>query len=224
MTRAALFDIDGTLLDSVDLHARAWQEAFARFGVNVPYEEIRAQIGKGGDQIVPHFLTPEQDGKFGEQLDRFRSELFRRKYLPQVRPFPKVRELFEALRARGVRIALASSAKGDELERYIELARIGDLIEASTSSDDAERSKPHPDIFAAALERLGNPPVEETVAVGDSPYDAEGAGRLGIRTIGLLCGGFPEDWLRAAGCAQIFRDPADLLEHLDESLLGRSSR
>jgi HAD superfamily hydrolase (TIGR01509 family) len=224
MTRAALFDIDGTLLDSVDLHARAWQEAFARFGVTVAYEDIRSQIGKGGDQIVPFFLTPEQNRQFGEQVDRFRSELFRRKYLPQVRPFPKVRELFEALRAREVKIALASSAKADELQRYLELARIADLVEASTSSDDAERSKPHPDIFAVALERLGHPPVAETVAVGDSPYDAQAAGRLGIRTVGVLCGGFPEEWLRAAGCAQIFRDPADLLERLDDWLVERTPR
>jgi HAD superfamily hydrolase (TIGR01509 family) len=223
MTRAALFDIDGTLVDSVDLHARAWQEAFAHFGVQLAYEEVRSQIGKGGDQIIPFFLTPEQNRRFGKQLEKFRSELFRSKYLPLVRPFPKVRELFEAVRARGVKIALASSAKGDELQRYVEMARIGDLIEASTSADDAERSKPHPDIFAAALERLGNPPVGETVAVGDSPYDAEAAGRLGIRTIGLLCGGFPEEWLRAAGCAQIFRNAEDLLGHLDESLLGRTS-
>jgi HAD superfamily hydrolase (TIGR01509 family) len=216
VTRAALFDIDGTLVDSVDLHARAWQEAFEHFDVHLEYADVRSQIGKGGDQLISFFLSHEQQRDFGERLDSFRSDLFKRKYLSRVGVFPQVRDLFDALRGRGVRIALASSAKGDELARYVEVAGVGDLIETSTSADDAERSKPHPDIFAAALERLGRPPIGETVAVGDSPFDAEAAGKLGVRTIGVLCGGFPEERLRAAGCAQIFRDPADLLTRLEE--------
>jgi HAD superfamily hydrolase (TIGR01509 family) len=223
MTRAALFDIDGTLVDSVDLHARAWQEAFAKFGVHLAYADVRSQIGKGGDQLISFFLTDEQQRKFGNQLESFRTDLYKRDYLPRVRAFPQVRELFLGLRGRGVRIALASSAKGDELDRYMELARIRDLVQTSTSADDADRSKPHPDIFAAALERLGNPPIQATVAVGDSPFDAEAAGKLRLRTVGVLCGGFPEERLRAAGCAQIFKDPADLLARIDEWTGGDST-
>jgi HAD superfamily hydrolase (TIGR01509 family) len=221
VARAAIFDIDGTLIDSVDLHARAWQQAFAHFGVRLTFEEVRGQIGKGGDQLIPHFLTPEQDRRFGKQLEEYRGELYKREYLPRASAFSNVRELFLELRERGLSIALASSAKRDELEHYEKLARIQDLVDAATSGDDAERSKPHPDILGAALARLGNPLPAQAVMVGDSPYDAEAAGKLGLRTIGVLSGGFPEEWLRAAGCAQIFRDPEDLLARLDTSLLAR---
>ena len=223
MARAAIFDIDGTLIDSVDLHARAWQEAFAHFGIHASSAEVRSQIGKGGDQLIPHFLTEEQNRKLGKQLDEYRSALYKRECLSRARAFPKVRELFLALRDRGLKLALASSAKKDEIEHYKKLARIEDLVEAETSADDAKRSKPHPDIFEAALQRLGRPDPTQVVVVGDSPYDAEAAAKLELRTIGLLCGGFPEDQLRAAGCAQIFRDPADLLAHLDSSLLARQN-
>jgi HAD superfamily hydrolase (TIGR01509 family) len=214
---AALFDVDGTLVDSVDLHVRAWQEAFAHFGKRVPLEEIRAQIGKGGDQLLPVFFSQDELARRGEAIEAYRSDLYRRKYLRGVRPFPRVRELLEALRRRGVRIALASSAKGDELEMYERMLHIEDLVEAETSADDAERSKPYPDIFQAAMKRLGAPDPRRTLAVGDSPWDAIAAGRTGVRTIGVLCGGFLEEDLRKAGCIAIYRDPADLLERLDDS-------
>src|SRR4051812_5558882 len=153
--KAVLFDIDGTLVDSVDLHARSWQEAFAHFGKRIPFDRIRGQIGKGGDQLMKEFLSPEELERSGEELDRFRSDLFKRNHLGQIRAFPRVRELFQELPRRGIRIALASSAKGDELATYKRIASIEDLIDAETSADDAERSKPHPDIFEAALQRLG---------------------------------------------------------------------
>ena len=132
-----------------------------------------------------------------------------------------VRELLEQLRADGKRVVLASSAKADELETYKKLAGIEGLTDAETSSEDAERSKPQPDIFLAALERLGNPRPEDVVVVGDTPYDAEAAGKAGLRTIGVLCGGFSEESLRAAGCIAIYRDPADLLARYDRSPLAR---
>src|SRR5438067_5536411 len=152
---ALLFDVDGTLVDSVDLHARAWEEAFAHFGRRIPYASIRAQIGKGGDELMKTLLPAEELEKRGEEIDRWRSDLFKRKYLAQVRGFPRVRELFRELLRRKLHTALASSAKGDELETYKRVAGIDDLIETETSSDDAEKSKPHPDIFAVALQRLG---------------------------------------------------------------------
>jgi HAD superfamily hydrolase (TIGR01509 family) len=217
LIEAVIFDVDGTLVDSVDLHARAWQEAFARFGKQIPYERVRYQIGKGGDQLMPVFLSKRELEEFGEELEKYRGELFKREYLPLVKPFPKVRELFERIRRDGKRTALASSAKGDELEVYRKIAGIEGLVEEEASKDDAEKSKPHPDIFEAALARLGDPPVERVIVVGDTPYDAEAAGKAGLRTIGFLCGGFAEDDLRAAGCIRIYRDAADLLARYDES-------
>jgi HAD superfamily hydrolase (TIGR01549 family) len=215
---AVLFDIDGTLVDSVDLHARAWQEAFAQFGKRIAFQAVRAQIGKGGDQLMKEFLSPEQLEARGKEIDRYRSNLYKRKYLGRVRAFPRVRELFQELLRRGIRIALASSAKGDELATYKKIANIKDLVEAETSADDAERSKPHPDIFEVALNRLGASIRKDRVfVVGDSPWDAIAAVRLGVRPIGVLCGGFPEADLRKAGCIAIYRDPPDLLERVDES-------
>jgi beta-phosphoglucomutase-like phosphatase (HAD superfamily) len=147
MVKAVIFDIDGTLVDSVDLHARAWVEAFAKFGHDISYHKIRSQIGKGGDQLLPVFLSPEQQKEYGKQMEEFRGELFKTKYMSQVKPLPRVRELLERVANDGKQIALASSAKEDEIATYKRIANIEDLVEEEASSDDAERSKPHPDIF-----------------------------------------------------------------------------
>jgi HAD superfamily hydrolase (TIGR01549 family) len=218
--KAVIFDVDGTLVDSVDLHARAWQEAFAHFGKQIPYADVRSQIGKGGDQLMPVFLSKEELDEFGEELEKHRGELFKREYLPRVKAFPSVRELFERIRQDGKQLALASSAKEDELSAYKRIANIEDLVEEQTSADDAEKSKPHPDIFEAALARLDDMPASEAIVVGDTPYDAEAAGKAGIKTIGFLSGGFPEEDLRAAGCVRIYRDAVDLLAHYDSSPLA----
>jgi HAD superfamily hydrolase (TIGR01549 family) len=220
MIKAVLFDVDGTLIDSVDLHARAWQEALAHFGYDVAFEAVRSQIGKGGDQLMPVFVPKDDLERRGEELDTYRGDLFKRKYLPQVRPFPKVRDLFERLRADGKAIVLASSGKAEEVKRYMDIARVADLIDASTSSDEVERSKPYGDIFAAALGKVAPARAEEAIVIGDTPYDAQAAGKVGLRTIGVLCGGFPEVDLRAAGCSAIFRDPADLLARYEHSPLA----
>jgi HAD superfamily hydrolase (TIGR01509 family) len=217
MVKAVIFDIDGTLIDSVDLHAEAWREALRHFGHDLPFEEIRAQIGKGGDLLMAALLPKEEVRRRGEEIEEYRLELFQHEYLPRVKPFPKVRELFERIGADGKRIALASSARKQELERYKRIAGIEDLVDAEASSDDAEKSKPHPDIFEAALEHLGGIRAVDAIAVGDTPYDAQAAGKAGLRTIGLLCGGWPEPELRQAGCLAIYRDPADLLTHYERS-------
>jgi len=221
MLKAVIFDIDGTLVDSVDLHARAWQEAFRHFGREVEFEKVRYQIGKGGDQLMPVFFSAEEIERFGEEMEEFRGEHYKRDYLPRVRAFPQVRELFERVRAEGLRIALASSAKKDELKTYKEIAHITDLVEEETSADDADKSKPHPDIFEAALASLKDVKADEAIVIGDTHYDAEAAGKINLRTIGLLCGGFPEAKLRAAGCIAIYRDPADLLARYDDSPLAQ---
>lgn len=219
--RAVIFDIDGTLLDSVDVHARAWVEAFRHFGVQTREAEVRRQIGKGGDQLMPVFLTEEQLKRQGKEIESFRSDLFKRDYLDKVRPFPGVRTLFERARHAGLRIALASSGKKDEVEHYKDLLGIGDLVDVTTSSDDADRSKPHPDIFEAAIGKLDDIAPSDMIVIGDTPYDAQAARKAGLDTIGFLCGGFPEADLSAAGCVAIYRDPQDLLDGFDSSPLVR---
>jgi len=219
--RAVIFDIDGTLLNSVDLHAKAWVEAFRHFGVETEEAEVRSQIGKGGDQLMPVFLSKERIEKDGKEIEGYRSDLFKREYLDKVKPFPAVRALFERLRQEGLTVALASSGKKDEVKHYQELLGIADLIDVATSSDDAERSKPHPDIFQAAIDKLDGIAPEDMIVVGDTPYDAEAAAKAGLRTIGVLCGGFPEGDLKKAGCIAIYRDPQHLLDSFNDTLLSR---
>lgn len=211
MIESVIFDVDGTLVDSVDLHARAWRDAFRHFGKDIPVERVRTQIGKGSDQLLPVFLTPEEIRRFGADLDAHRGDLWKRKFLHRVAPFPHVRDLFELLRARGKRIALASSAKADELAHYEKVARIHDLVDVRTSADDADQSKPKPDIFEAALDRLGNPAKHTAIVVGDTPWDAIAATRAGLKSIGVLCGGWDPVPLREAGFMAVYHDPEDLL-------------
>jgi HAD superfamily hydrolase (TIGR01509 family) len=222
LPRGIIFDVDGTLVDSVDLHAKAWQEAFTQFGHRIAFADIRSQIGKGGDQLMPVFLGHAELKRIGEALEAFRGEHFKKHYLPRVRAFPDVAALFRRIRDAGQQIALASSAKGDELVVYEKLAGITDLVDEETSSDDADKSKPHPDIFVAALEKLKLPP-QQAIVVGDTPYDAEAAAKAGIATVGVLCGGFPPQDLEGAGCIAIYADPSDLLRNYATSPLGAGS-
>ena len=218
---AIIFDIDGTLVDSVDLHAKAWQMAFDKFGKKVSFGAIRRQIGKGADQLLPVFFSKDELDQFGDELNSYRSKLFKQEYLPTVKAFPKVRELFERVKQDGRQIALASSAKDDELEAYKKIAQIADLIETETSSGDVKKSKPYPDVFATALKELGNIAPDQVIAVGDTPYDAEAAAKTNLRAIGLLCGGWNEEELRRAGCMAVYQDPADLLARYDSSPIAR---
>jgi HAD superfamily hydrolase (TIGR01509 family) len=222
--RAVIFDVDGTLVDSNDLHVEAWREAFRRYGKELGFDEVHSQMGKGGDQLMPVFCSREELDRFGEELEAHRVELFSRDYLPRVRPFPKVRELFERISADGVKIALASSAKEEELERHKKSLRVEELVATATSADDAEKSKPHPDIFQAALAGLGDVAPGEAMVVGDTPYDVEAAAKAGMKTVGLLSGGFGEESLLAAGAVAIYADVAELLERYEESPLAAEPR
>lgn len=222
MIKAVIFDVDGTLVDSVDIHAKAWQDAFRDFGHQVEFSDIRHQIGKGGDQLMPVFVPREELDARGHELDQHRSKLFKERYLHQIQPFPRVRELFEKLRADGIQIAFASSGKEDEIRTHQKRLNVEDLLDVQTTSDDAERSKPYPDIFEAAFDRLDGVDKAQAVVVGDTPYDAQAASKAGLRTVGVLSGGFAESELREAGCVAIFRDPADLLERYDEFMRAAS--
>ena len=214
MIEAVIFDVDGTLVDSVDFHAEAWERAFARHGHDIAFAALRAQIGKGGDQLMPSFLDEAELKKVGPKIEAEREAIFKADYLGRVRGFPGCGDLFRALRGRGVKIALASSSKAPELKRYKTAAGVEGLTDVETSADDAEKSKPHPDIFEAALKRLGLPP-DRVLVVGDTPYDADAARKAGIASVGVLCGGFAEADIRAGGARQVYRDPADLLARLD---------
>ena len=221
MSRAAIFDIDGTLVDSVDLHASAWQEALARFGHDVTFEQARSQIGKGGDQLIPVFLSEAEQRDHGDEMEEWRGKLFKSKYLPLVRPFSAVPELLRRVHEAGLKVAAASSAKKSELEVYLDIAGIEDLVDVATSSEDSEQSKPAPGIFQAALTKL-RIEASNTVAIGDTPYDAEAARKAGIPTIGMLCGGFTEVDLRKGGCVAVYPGPGALLACFDASPLGFS--
>ncbi len=220
MPAAVIFDVDGTLVDSVDQHAQSWQDAFRDFSYDFDFQAIRSQIGKGGDQLMPIFLPQDKLEEQGKALEAHRSKIFKDNYLPKVESFPAVRELFQRLLRDGLQVALASSAKQDELQTYKRIAEIEDLSQTETSSEDAEKSKPHPDIFEAALKQLPGISPDQVIVVGDTPYDAEAAAKAGLRTVGLLSGGFAEQDLRQAGCIAIYRDPADLLRHYEVSPLA----
>lgn len=215
MSAAFLFDVDGTLIDSVDLHARAWKESLGHFGFDIPYEQVRAQIGKGGDQLLPVFVPADQLARIGRRIEEHRGQLFRREYLPRVKPFPRVRDLFLRIRRDGHRIALGSSANARELETYKKLVQVDGLVDVQTSSSDVDCSKPCPDVFEVALQRVGVDPARALV-IGDTPYDAIAARRARLRAVGVLCGGFREKDLRDEGCVKVYRDPADLLVHYGE--------
>jgi HAD superfamily hydrolase (TIGR01509 family) len=217
--RGVLLDVDGTLIDSNDAHARAWVEALGEHGIHVRFERVRPLIGMGGDKLLPTVSGIEADSPEGEAINRTRQERFLTVYLPKLRPFPGSRELLEHMTARDLRLYVASSAHPDELRPLLERAGVADLIDGAASSGDAERSKPDPDIIHAALERARLSP-EEVVLIGDTPYDIEAATRSNVGTIALRCGGWGDEALRRA--LAIYDDPADLLGRYDESPLGRA--
>jgi HAD superfamily hydrolase (TIGR01509 family) len=219
MVKAVLCDIDGTLVDSNWLHAEAWQRAFAEMGIVLDCEEIRRQIGKGGDELIPVFVPWWKRDAVEEPLKRYREWIFREDFLGQVKALPKVREFAEELNRLGIRFALASSSKKADLQDYKRIMRVEDLLDEATSADDVDRAKPHPDVFSAALKRL-RLQAKDCIAVGDTPYDAEAAGKAGLRTIGVETGGWTHHELIDAGCVEVYASVAELLERIDESAIA----
>lgn len=218
MIKAIIFDLDGTLVDSVDYHTEAWVKAFQEYGYDFPYDRLREQIGKGSEFIIGELLPEEEAEKLESDIAGYRKQYYQENLLEKVKPFPKVRELFEKIKADNIKVVLASSARKETIEHYKKLLDIADLIDGATSTDDVEQSKPEPDIFAAALDKLEGIDPEEVIVVGDSPYDAIAASKIGLRTVGVLCGGFEREILAKAGYIAIYQNPADLLANYPQFL------
>ncbi|WP_419803760.1 HAD family hydrolase [Terriglobus sp.] len=219
MYKAVLCDLDGTLLDSNHFHAEAWQRTFENFDFQVTFEDMVKQIGKGGDQVIATVVPEDRVKDLEEDLKNFRKDLFHREYMDRIVPFSDAKNLLKRMRQEGLRISVASSTNKEDLHAFLMLLRIHALVEEHTTADDAARTKPEPDIFQAALKKLGIE-SEDAVALGDTPWDVEAANKAGVKTIALTCGGWTEQQLKDAGAIAVYRDPADLLRHFDDSPLA----
>lgn len=214
---AFFFDIDGTLVDSNGLHVRAWHEAFLQYGQEIPAAAICKQIGKGADMLIPALL-PTSGPALRKAIDTAHGEIFQSRYLQQVRPFPRATELIQTLHGKQVKIVLASSAKPEELEHYVHLLGISQLLTGTVSSGDVNRSKPAGDIFAVGLKRVEPIPPSATLAVGDTPYDIQSAKSNGIATLAVRSGAFTDVELEEAGALKIYENVAAILDDLERVL------
>ncbi len=211
---AVLLDIDGTLIDSNDAHALAWVEALTEGGHDVPFDVVRRLIGKGGDKLLPELTGIDKESARGKELEKRRSHIFKRTYLPELRPFPGTRALLQRMRDEGLRLVAATSASEDEMEALLDKTGAADLFFRATSSDEAERSKPDPDIVRAALRKAGCRPAE-AIMLGDTPYDVEAAGKAGVRVVAVRSGGWSDEQLQ--GAVAIYDGPESLLSEYDRS-------
>ncbi|MFS0513179.1 HAD family hydrolase [Nostoc sp. UIC 10607] len=209
------------MVTSNDVHANSWVEAFAAYGLEVPFEKVSPLIGMGGDQLIPK-VVPELNSEkgTGKAIAKLRKELLFDKYIPKITAANGSRNLILKMQKSGLHLVVASSASSEELEIMLKIAQVDDLLSEVTTSDDAEASKPAPDIVEAALNK-GQMTPEKVVMLGDSPYDIESAGKAGVAVIALRCGGFSDEQL--SGAIAIYNDPEDLLEHYDSSILGANA-
>jgi HAD superfamily hydrolase (TIGR01509 family) len=215
--RGVILDIDGTLLDSNAAHVRAWVEALTEHGHDVTERDIWPLVGMGGDNLLPAAVGIDKESDEGKRISERRGEIYKTRYFPHLRPFPRVRQLLERMRDHGLTLVVASSSPEDEVEKALERIGINDLLESATSATDAGRSKPDPDVVRSALERSGLAP-REVVMVGDTPYDIQAAGKVDVGVIALRCGGFRDEDL--AGAVAVYDDAADLLARWESSPLG----
>lgn len=211
--RGVLFDVDGTLIDSNRLHAHAWVDALHENGFDVPLDRVQRLIGMGGDKLLPEVTKLDKDDERSQQIEQRRGEIFKQVYLQQVEAQPASRALVKHLRDAGIELVVASSAKEEELKPLLKIAGAEDLLPKQTSSDDADESKPAPDIVQVALDKIKLTPGE-VVMIGDTPYDIESASKAGVASIIVRCGGWRDEDLR--GALAIYDDPADLLDHKDD--------
>ncbi|PWI42888.1 HAD family hydrolase [Streptomyces sp. ICBB 8177] len=220
-SRAVLFDVDGTLMDTVHLHTVAWWEALRQNGHTVPMAAIHRAIGMGSDHLLEHLLGSGRDTSRDDDISGAHGVLYAQ-YWSRLAPLDGASDLLRACSDRGWTVVLASSAKPAEFQVMRDALDADDVIDAVTKSDDVEASKPAPDLVERALERAGVP-GRHAVFVGDAVWDAQAAGRAGVRSVGVLSGGFPRQDLLDAGAEEVYDGPRDLLAHLDDSLLGKPS-
>jgi HAD superfamily hydrolase (TIGR01509 family) len=218
MFRAAIFDVDGTLVDSNDAHAKAWVQAIAETGRHVEYSRVRPLIGMGGDKLLPEVTGISIESPEGKAIAKRRREIFATEYLPHLQPTRGAQRLLEWLRDERMKLVVATSADEEEVQDLLRVAGAAKMFESTASSDAAERSKPDPDIVAVALKRA-NCPAAQAIMIGDTPYDVEAALRAGIEIIALRSGGWSDAELR--GAIAVYEDPADLLDHYDLSPFKR---
>ena len=215
MIAAILLDIDGTLIDNNLLHVLAWQRAFRRIGVTIDANRLVHLVGMGGDNLAPTVLGHGHDAV--KQVSSFHTEEYnQRGLIDHAEPLPGASALLQALHERGIRTALASSAKHHEADRYLAMLGGRQVVDQLATAEDVTTTKPAPDIFAVALDRLGHP--QHALAIGDTIYDIQAAQKLNLPCIAVLSGGIERDTLQQAGPRAIYADAADLLAHLDEVL------
>ncbi|MFB2898003.1 HAD family hydrolase [Aerosakkonemataceae cyanobacterium BLCC-F50] len=216
-----ILDVDGTLVLSNDAHAQAWVEAFADYGYEINFEEVRPLIGMGGDQLIPKLVSElDSEEGVGKQISDRRKELIINKFSSELVATDGSRELVQKMKDDGLHLIIASSATSQEMDILLKIARVEDLIPEHTTSNDAENSKPAPDIVEVALQKADLEP-DKAVMLADTPYDIESAGKAGVGVIAFRTGGFSDEEL--SGAIAIYNDPADLLQQYDRSPLAKQS-
>jgi HAD superfamily hydrolase (TIGR01549 family) len=219
MPQIAILDIDGTLVDTNYHHAVAWFRAFRQHGITVPLWEIHTKIGIGGDQFVAAVTDEATEEEHGDDIRATEHPLYMA-LIEEIEPFEGARDLIVELKERGFTVVLASSAKQDEADHYIDQLDARELADDWTVSDDVEATKPEPDLVHAAIEKAGG---GEAVLVGDTPWDIKAASKAGVPTLAVMTGGFSRDELREAGAAEVFSSISELLAGLDDTALSSPS-
>ena len=218
MPPAAILDIDGTLVDTNFHHAIAWYRAFRQHEIVLPIWRIHRHVGMGGDQLVAALCDNQTEEEKGDDI-RTAEKVLYTELIGEVEPLKGSRELIEDLKERGHAVVLASSAKEEEVDHYLDLLDARELADDWTTSADVEATKPEPDLVKAAMEKAGN---DDAVMVGDTTWDCEAAKRAGIQTVAVLTGGFSEAELRDAGAVTVFHSIEELRKALDDTPLAAS--
>jgi HAD superfamily hydrolase (TIGR01509 family) len=213
--RAALLDLDGTLVDANYQHAIAWYRAFRQHGIVLPLWRLHRHVGMGGDQLVEAVAGREVEERFGDEVRAAEKRLYL-ELIEETEPFAGAREFVVELKRRGHAVVLASSAPANQLEHYLDRLQLREVVDGWTTSDDVEATKPEPDLVRAALERAGS---DDAVFVGDTGWDVEAAARAGLETICLITGGWSEQELREAGAVAVYESIEELTRRLDETPL-----
>jgi HAD superfamily hydrolase (TIGR01509 family) len=216
--RGVIFDVDGTLVQSNDAHAHAWEESLKGEGCPITFEMLRVLIGMGGDQILRRLTDIDPDSAQAREVSIRRAGIFIKDYLPDLKPTSGAHDLVQRLHDDGFGLVVASSAQPGELNPLLDVAGVRKLLQNQAPSDQVQESKPNPDIVRAALDRLQMDPAA-VVMIGDTPYDVEAAQRAGVRIVGVRCGGWNDDALQ--GAIAVYDSPADLLAHYKESVFKR---